>query len=149
VVQAQHGGLAERQQAFLVGAHGDAVGGVQVQHRARFLAGHVHRAVDGEAGRVDPVGGAGIDDLTLGIHLDQRRRSDLVEQPAVGVDQEMMLRPGHARGQVGEHQIFPAVQGHQPVGGGQVLAHFPLGLAHLALASRGSFGHCGTSFVVK
>ena len=53
-------------------------------------------------------------------HLDEAGRGDLAEHPAVGVDQEVVFRTGHARRDVGEDQIVPAVQRHQSVAGSQV-----------------------------
>ena len=45
----------------------------------------------------------------------------------------MVLRAGDAGADVGEHQIAPAVERHQPVGGGEVAAQLPFGIADLAL----------------
>jgi hypothetical protein len=44
---------------------------------------------------------AGHDDVAVEIDLHQVRCRDLLEQQAVGIDQEMMFRARHARRQVG------------------------------------------------
>jgi hypothetical protein len=64
------------------------------------------------------------------VHLDQAGSRDLVEQHAVGIDQEVVLRPGHPRGDVGEHEVVPAVMRHETVAGGEIDALRPFGLAH-------------------
>ena len=48
-----------------------------------------------------------------------------MEQKPIGVDQEMMLVAGDAGGQVGKDKIIPAVQGNEPVGGGEIHAQLP------------------------
>src|SRR6185437_2155888 len=45
--------LREGKQSRLLARHGDALDGVQVHHALRVVARLVHRAVDGEAGRID------------------------------------------------------------------------------------------------
>jgi hypothetical protein len=65
--------------------------------------------------------------VALLVDLDQAAGGDFVEHQAVGVDQEVVLGPGDALGaDVGEHQVAPAVQRHQPVAGGEVDAQLPL-----------------------
>ena len=82
------------------------------------------RAVDDEAGRVDREGR--VDQLVaLLVDLHQRRGGDLVEHQAVGIDQEVVLGAGHARADVREDQVAPAVERDQPVAGGQVHAQLP------------------------
>ena len=90
--------------------------------------------VDMQCNKLDdsphPVNPAGfVEFVALHVHLDQARRGDFVEHQAVGVDQELLLaardRGRQLGADVGEHQIAPAVQGHQPVAGGQVDAQGP------------------------
>ena len=66
------------------------------------------------------------DRIALHVDLDQRGGGDLLEHHVIGVDEEMVFRPRYARRQVREDQIVPAVQRHQPVGGGQIDARLPL-----------------------
>src|SRR5256885_1387845 len=68
---------------------------------------------------------------------------DLVEQHAVGVDQELVGLARHARRDVGEDQVVPAEVGDQPVGGGQLDAGLPFLGRHLAadLGHRGVVAH--------
>jgi hypothetical protein len=117
--------LRDRQHAAPLGRHGDAVQGVQVDDAAGVLARGVDRAVDGEAGRVDLV--RAVHHLGAAeIHLDQAGGGDLVEQHPVRVDEEVVLRPGHPRRDVGEDQVVPPVVGDQPVAGGQIHSLAPL-----------------------
>jgi hypothetical protein len=71
--------------------------------------------------------------LASQIDADQARGRDLLEHQAVGVDQELVLGARHARGDVGEDEIVPAEQGHQPIGSGQVDAGAPFIFAHTPL----------------
>ena len=66
------------------------------------------------------------DRVAVDADLDQRRGGDLLEHHVIGVDQEMMLGPRDPRRQMGEDQIVPAVQRHQPIGGGKVDPRLPL-----------------------
>ncbi len=117
--QHQLRGLVERQQPLLRGGDRGAVGRVQMHDAAGVLADLVHRRMDGEAGGIDGVGGLP-DLLALEIDFDQARRRDLLEHQAVGVDEEVMLRAGDARGDVGEDEIVPAVKRHEAVAGGEM-----------------------------
>jgi hypothetical protein len=83
----------------------------------------MHGAVDRETGGIDRPGRV-FHLVAVMIHLDQTRGGDLIEQHAIGVDQEM-LGAGHARTDVREHQIVPVEVRHQPVGGSKVDAHRP------------------------
>ena len=127
-------GLVHRQQALHAARHRGAVGRVQMKHAAGVLAHFVDRRMDGEAGRVDAVVALG-ELVAVEIDLDQARGGDLVEHQAVGIDQEMMLRSRHPRGDVGVDQIVPAIMRDQPVAGGEIDALVPLGLRHV----RGHF----------
>ena len=127
-------GLVHRQQALHAACHRGAVRRVQVEHAAGVLAHFVDRRMDGEAGRVDAVVALG-ELVAVEIDLDQARGRDLVEHQAVGIDQEMMFRSRHARGDVGVDQIVPAIMRDQPVAGGEIDALGPLGLGHV----RGHF----------
>ena len=73
---------------------------------------------------VKPAGFTGngdVDDLVaVDVDLHQARRGDLLEQQAVRIDQEVMLRPRHARRDVREDHVVPAVQCDQPVGRGEI-----------------------------
>jgi hypothetical protein len=55
---------------------------------------------------------------------------------SVGVDQEVVVRAGHARGDVGEDEVAPSVHRDQPVAGGEVDALPPLGVADVGLDGR-------------
>ncbi|MNT08245.1 hypothetical protein D3C72_1429810 [compost metagenome] len=122
--QREHRLLRNRQQARLLRRDGDAVRGMRVHHAADFGARLVHGAVDDEAGRVDVIRRFQ-HGLPFVVDLDQARRRDLVEHHAVGVDQELVRRIGHARRDMREDQVVPAEVGHQPVGRGKVDAHLP------------------------
>jgi hypothetical protein len=50
----------------------------------------------------------GLDLLAFDIDLDQRRRGHFVEQQTIGVDQEMVVPPRHARRDTGVGQVRPS-----------------------------------------
>ncbi len=126
------GVLRQRQEALGLGRDGDALVGVHMHDEARVLAGAVDRRVDHIARGVDAVG-ALHHDVTVKIDLHQGRGGDLLEIQAERVDQEVMLRARHAGGDMGEDQVVPLLQGHQPVERREVDPRAPLPLAHLAL----------------
>jgi hypothetical protein len=115
--------LVELQQALLAGGHGHTGHGVGVDDAVRVVARGVHRAVDGEAGRVHR--GAALHHLAVQVDHDQVAGAHLLEQQAEGVEQETLL-PFLATGQpgreVGVERVVPAEAGGQAVGGGQVAA---------------------------
>ena len=109
------------------------------------------RTVDHEAGRIDRERRIH-QRLAVGIDLDQARRGDLVEEQAVGVDQEGMLvagSPGTPRRDMGEDQVVPAEHRDQAVGGGEVDPQLPF-FGRDLVAQAGDVGsrvhrrpHCG------
>ena len=127
-------GLVQRQQAFHAARDRGAVGRVQMKHAAGILAHFMDRRMDGEAGRVDAVVALG-ELVAVEIDLDQAGGGDLVEHQPVGIDQEMMFRSRHARGDVGIDQIIPAIMRDQPIAGGEIDPLGPFGLRHV----RGHF----------
>ncbi len=129
VVAGDHAGLGVGQQPLAHGRDRLAVGRVQVNHRLGVLARHVHGRVDGEARGVDDVGRLA-HRQALDVDLHQRGGGDLLEHHLVRVDQEVVLGPGHARRQVGEDQVVPAIQGHQAERRRQVHPQIPLLLGH-------------------
>ena len=133
-----HGRLRQRHQAFRQRAHRDARPGVRVNDAHDVVARLVHRAVDDVAGRVHRVVEAvRLRDHVAGeVDLDQAGGGDLLVQHAVGVDQDVVLRPGDARGDVVVDEVGHAVARDQPVARGEVDAHVPFGRAH-AVAHRG------------
>ena len=76
------------------------------------------------AGRVDRVGRLE-NDIALEVDLDQAAGGHLLEQEAIGVDQKVVVRPGHARGDVREDEIVPAVHCDQAIARSQVDAGLP------------------------
>jgi hypothetical protein len=86
----------------------------------------VHGAVDREAGWIDVVRRLG-NLAAVEVDLDQRRRGDFLEHHAVRVDQEMVLRAGHARRDVGKHQVIPSEQRSETVRGREIDSRFPFG----------------------
>ncbi len=104
--------------------------------------------MDREAGRVDEVIRF-LKNIPFEVYFHQARRRDFLEQQAVGIDEEMFLRPRHPGGDVRVDQIVPAVKRHQPVEGGEVHADRPFlvrnRIAHGRAHCFGD-GHEGTSF---
>ena len=123
-------GLVQWQQALAAARHRGAIRRVQMEYAAGVLAHPVDRRMDGEAGRVDAVIAPG-KLVAVEVDLDQARRGDLVEHQSVGVDQEVMVRPRHPRGDVGIDQIVPAIQCDEAIAGGEIDALCPLGLRHV------------------
>ena len=80
-------------------------------------------------GAVD-LGVAGLDLVTLGIDFDQRRRSNLVEQEAIGVDQELIVLPRYTGGDASVNQVRPSKQVDEAVARGKVKPGSPLSLVH-------------------
>ena len=105
---------------------------MDVDHEPRLLPRGMHGGVDHIARCIDPVG-ALHDDIALKVDLDKGRRGDLVEVDAEGVDQEMVLGPGHAGGDVREDQVVPLLQRDQAVERRQVHSRPPFGLADQAV----------------
>jgi hypothetical protein len=85
------------------------------------------------------------DFLALQIDLHQAGGGDLVEEHPVGVDEELILGPGHPDGDVREDEILPAEVRHQPVAGRKVDTHSPFLGRDLVLEGRNH----GGSFRVK
>ena len=89
----------------------------------------MHRAVDGVAGGIDLERAVHL--LGAGqVDLDQAGGGDFMKHQAVGVDQEI-IGARHLGGNMGEDQIVPAMQGDQPITGGQVDTGLPFGGADL------------------
>ena len=104
----------------------DAGGGVAVQDTRHILACRVNGAVDDEASRVHRIV-TRLEERAVGIDLEQAAGGDLLEQHPVRVDEEGVLRARHPGGDVGEDKVIPAVEGHQPVAGGEVGAQGEFG----------------------
>ena len=88
--------LGDRQQPRALGGHRDAGSRVRVQHALGVVPGGVDGAVDHEAGRVHRKRRVH-DLLAVEVDLDQAGGADLVEEDAVGVDEELVLGPRHAQ----------------------------------------------------
>src|SRR6202035_2128185 len=70
-------------------------------------------------------------------------RGNLVEQKAVRVDQEMVVRPRHARRDASVNQVGPSEQVDEAVARGEVKPGLPFRLAHPRRGhSRYSRCHC-------
>src|SRR5438045_4377205 len=76
------------------------------------------------------------DALPILVDLDQAGGGDLVEEHAVGVDQEMILRSRHARRDVRVHEVFPAEVRDEPVAG-RDRKSTRLNSSHLGIAYAG------------
>ena len=126
----QHRLLAERQQSFLL--HADRGNrpcvGVHDAHQVGVM--HVNRTVDHEACGVELARITLAHQFAVEIDLDQRRSGDLVEEHAEGIEQEMMLRPGYARGNVCSGHVGHAIHVGQLVTGRQVTAQLPFFRRH-------------------
>ena len=97
----------------------------------RIGARGVNRAVDHVAGVVHGIVVIGLQhDFALEIDLHEARGVDLVEEEAVGIDEEMLLRPRHPRGDVGVDHVGHAVMRDEPVAGGEIDPRLPFLGAH-------------------
>jgi hypothetical protein len=110
---------------------------VDVQHELRILTRSVDSRVDREARRIDHVLRR-LDDIPVKIDLHQRGCCDLVEEIAVWIDQEVMLRTRHAGRDMGEDHVVPAIEGDQPVKGGKLHPGLPFFSAAPVLDAHGS-----------
>ncbi|MNF46835.1 hypothetical protein D3C84_280130 [compost metagenome] len=127
--------LTDRQHALLLRRNRYACRGVGMQHARHVVTHFVHRAMDGVAGGVDLVRTVHL--LVTGlIDFDQARSGDFVEHHPERIDQEIFGARYLGRN-VGEDQIIPAMQGHQPITGGQIHPRLPLGDADLISDIRG------------
>ena len=133
VVHHKGGLLADGQQAGFQRADRHTRFGVGVHHAMRIVPYRVDGAVDGEAGGVHREF-RGQEFVAVHVDFHQAGRGDFIEHQTVGVDQELRLAArdavGQAQADVGEHQIAPAVHGHQAVGGGELAAQRPFFFAH-------------------
>jgi hypothetical protein len=127
--------LVDRQQSRLLHRHRAAGDRVGMDDAGDFRARPVDRAGDREAAAVDRVL-RGFDRIASAVDLDQGRGGDLLIQHAVGVDQEVILRPGHAGGDPRVDQIRPAEPVDEAVAGGEIdpglpFRRGPAGRGHL------------------
>ncbi|KAG0923630.1 hypothetical protein G6F31_019432 [Rhizopus arrhizus] len=94
--------------------------------------------MDHIAGRIDAVtGGRRAEDIAGQIDLDQAGRGDFVIHHAVGVDQQVIVRAGDARGDMVVDQVAHSEVRHQPVAGGQLDAGVPFLRAHVVASVHG------------
>src|SRR4051794_15384903 len=100
-----------------------------MEHATGIFAHFVNGRVNGEAGGVDAVI-ALAELVAVEINLHEARSGDFVEHQAIRIDQEMMLRSRHARGDVRINQIVPAVMGDETVAGSEIDPLVPFGLRH-------------------
>src|SRR6185369_2213254 len=70
-----------------------------------------------------------------GVDLHQAGGGDLLEHQTVRIDEELVVRARHARGDVREDEVVPLEQGDEPIGRGEVHARLPFGVAHIASAA--------------
>ena len=85
-----------------------------MHHRLRVFTGHVNGAVDTKTRRIDLVT-ASQNDVALQIYFHKIGSSHFIEHQTVGVDQEMVLRSGHAGRQMGKNEVRPLVVIYQPI----------------------------------
>ncbi|MOA23367.1 hypothetical protein D3C78_1439820 [compost metagenome] len=107
-----------------------------MHHAFDVLAALVQRAVDGEAGGVD-FEAVVVDGPSFDVDLHQARCGDFVEEPAVGVDQELVMPARHAHRDMGVDQVGQLELRCQAIGRGQLHAHFPFGVADIARLAVG------------
>ena len=110
----------------------------------------MHGRMDDEARRIDRVIGAA-QNVALLVHLDQRRGGDFLEEHAVGVEQEMVVRVRNARRDMGAGHVAPPVLGGKLVAGREIDPHLPFVLGHAvgdgaqSFLPGGSGCHVGSS----
>jgi hypothetical protein len=130
-VEKSHRGLRQRQQPAFHGRDGHAGGRVRMRHAIHVVLGHVDGAVNDEAGDVDVIVGGIEQRVALDVDLDQAGGVDLLVKHPVGVDQELVSRPGHPAGDVvGDHLGHP-VHRREAVAGCKIDARLPFLRGHL------------------
>ncbi len=116
-------------QPFLDGRNRHPGDGVGMEHAGGVRPVGVDRRMDDEPRRVDHMVGVR-NDIAVEIDLHQARRGDFAEMDAIGVQQEMHVRPRHLHGDMGREQIVHPEMGDQPVTGGQIDPHIPFRVRH-------------------
>ena len=130
------GGLLRyRQHAARLRAHRHASARVRVQHAMRIVSGFMHSAVNHKTRRIHRKRRVH-EFVALHVYLHQAGSRDFVKHQSIRVDQEMVLRPRQPGRDVGEHQIAPAIQRHQPVASRQITAQLPFFGADLGFHGR-------------
>jgi hypothetical protein len=124
-----HGVLRERQEPVTLRRDGESGRRVRVHDARDVVPRAVHGAVDHEARRIDAEAGRVVDDLAVERHLHERRRLDLGEEEAVGVDEEVPVLSRHACGNVRVDEVGQAEVRGEPIACREVDA-------------RGAFGRC-------
>ncbi len=71
------------------------------------------------------------EDLPLHIDLHQRRGGDLLIEKPVGIDQKLIRRPRHAKGDVIVDEMRPAKVCGQTIGRSKIAASLPFLAAHV------------------
>src|SRR5438132_13246197 len=96
----------------------------------RVFARGMYGAVNRKAGGIDEV--RRIHHLVaVWIDLHQTRRRDFVEHHAVGIEQKVMLSSWHARGNMREDQIVPAIERDQSISRREIDSGLPFSFCHL------------------
>jgi hypothetical protein len=77
------------------------------------------------------------DDIAVQIDLHKAGGGDFVKGEAERVDQEMMIRPRHTRGDMGVEEIIIIIDGRDTVESRQIDAGLPFGIGYAAGACIG------------
>jgi hypothetical protein len=77
-----------------------------------------------KAGRIDAVGRFA-QNISGKVNLHEAAGRDLLKEQANWVDQEMFVRPWHARGQMGKNKVIPTMMGYQTIGASEIDAGAP------------------------
>ncbi|SKZ66481.1 Uncharacterised protein [Mycobacteroides abscessus subsp. abscessus] len=113
-----HRDLVQRKQTRRRSGHRTPGQRMGVQHTVCILAFAVNGAVDDKASRVHGVVRVA-DDSAVQVDPHQIRRGDLLEQQAIGVDEEVIVGTGQPHRDVGEDQVGHLEVRYQPIHRGQ------------------------------
>jgi hypothetical protein len=89
------------------------------------MARHVDGAMNDKARDIDVVVAGVEQGVAIDVDLDQARRVHLLIEHAVGIDQELIVMPRHAAGNVVRDPLGVAVHRGQAITGGEIDARFP------------------------
>ena len=125
------GVLANGKQAILLSRNRDTRRRVGVDDACYVLARAVNGGMNDKAGFVDRIGAVEplVDPVAVDIYLHQIAGAHLVEHHAIAVDEELVLKAGHARGNVRVYDVGHAEVGDQAVERRQIAAGLPFFLA--------------------
>lgn len=123
--------LGEWQEPAFKRRHRDAVWRMRVDDAGDILARRMERGVKRESDRIDGIGRIA-DDVAVEVELDETGCRHVLEEKTVGIDEQVVVRPRHARGDMGKDHVGHVEMRKQPVTRREIDARCPFLFADLA-----------------